>query len=66
MRPMKSTMLALAVAALVTACGGGGTAETTPRAKITSVKVFGDSIQDSGTFLDPVLLSHLGLNHPVK
>ena len=50
MRPMKSTMLALAVAALVTACGGGGTAETTPRAKITSVKVFGDSIQDSGTF----------------
>ena len=50
MRPMKSTMLALAVAALVTACGGGGSADTTPRAKITSVKVFGDSIQDSGTF----------------
>ena len=50
MRQLKITMLALAAAMLVTACGGGGSADTTPRAKITSVKVFGDSIQDSGTF----------------
>lgn len=36
---------------LVAGCGGGGaTADTTPRVSITSVKVFGDSIQDSGTF----------------
>ncbi|MGQ3052760.1 MAG: SGNH/GDSL hydrolase family protein [Roseateles sp.] len=35
---------------LVAGCGGGGTADTTPRVAITSVKVFGDSIQDSGTF----------------
>ena len=49
MRQLKITMLALAAAVLVTACGGGGSADTTPRAKITSVKVFGDSLQDSGT-----------------
>ncbi len=36
---------------LVAGCGGGGeSADTTPRAAITSVKVFGDSLQDSGTF----------------
>ena len=36
---------------LVAGCGGGGaTADTTPQAKISSVKVFGDSLQDSGTF----------------
>ena len=36
---------------LVAGCGGGGeTADTTPQVNITSVKVFGDSIQDSGTF----------------
>jgi phospholipase/lecithinase/hemolysin len=36
---------------LVAGCGGGGaTADTTPPVNITSVKVFGDSIQDSGTF----------------
>jgi phospholipase/lecithinase/hemolysin len=50
MRQLKITMLALAAAVLVTACGGGGSADTTPRAKITSVKVFGDSLHDSGTF----------------
>lgn len=35
---------------LVAGCGGGATADTTPAIKISSVKVFGDSIQDSGTF----------------
>jgi outer membrane lipase/esterase len=36
---------------LVAGCGGGGaTADTTPQVKISSVKVFGDSLQDSGTF----------------
>ena len=36
---------------LVAGCGGGGaSADTTPAVKISSVKVFGDSIQDSGTF----------------
>jgi outer membrane lipase/esterase len=35
---------------LVAGCGGGATADTTPKVAITSVKVFGDSLQDSGTF----------------
>jgi phospholipase/lecithinase/hemolysin len=36
---------------LVAGCGGGGaSADTTPRVAFSSVKVFGDSIQDSGTF----------------
>ncbi|WP_294638189.1 SGNH/GDSL hydrolase family protein [uncultured Aquabacterium sp.] len=36
---------------LVAGCGGGGeSADTTPRVSINSVKVFGDSLQDSGTF----------------
>lgn len=36
---------------LLAGCGGGGaTADTTPKVTITSVKVFGDSLQDSGTF----------------
>ncbi len=38
-----------ATAAVLTACGGGG-ADTTPVAPVTSVKVFGDSLADSGTF----------------
>jgi outer membrane lipase/esterase len=42
---------ALLAGLMLAACGGGGaTADTTPQVKITSVKVFGDSIQDSGTF----------------
>ena len=41
---------ALAVAACaLTACGGGG-ADTTPAARVTSVKVAGDSLADSGVF----------------
>ena len=44
--PLASTVLA---ALLLAACGGGG-ADTTPKAAITSVKVMGDSLADSGTF----------------
>ncbi|SDM06299.1 Phospholipase/lecithinase/hemolysin [Oryzisolibacter propanilivorax] len=40
---------AAAAAGLVAACGGGG-ADTTPAAPVTSVKVVGDSLADSGTF----------------
>lgn len=42
--------VALAGSLLVAGCGGGATADTTPPVKISSVKVFGDSLQDSGTF----------------
>lgn len=41
---------ALMASLLVAGCGGGATADTTPKVSISSVKVFGDSIQDSGTF----------------
>jgi phospholipase/lecithinase/hemolysin len=41
---------ALTASLLVAGCGGGATADTTPKVAISSVKVFGDSIQDSGTF----------------
>ena len=44
--PLASTVLA---ALLLAACGGGG-ADTTPTVAITSVKVMGDSLADSGTF----------------
>jgi phospholipase/lecithinase/hemolysin len=44
-------MAVLAASLLVAACGGsGGSADTTPAVNINSVKVFGDSLQDSGTF----------------
>lgn len=36
--------------AMMAGCGGGATADTTPKVAISSVKVFGDSLQDSGTF----------------
>lgn len=55
MKPLL-TRIATASAALlggliVAGCGGGGaTADTTPQVNITSVKVFGDSLQDSGSF----------------
>jgi phospholipase/lecithinase/hemolysin len=41
---------ALTASLLVAGCGGGATADTTPKVAISSVRVFGDSIQDSGTF----------------
>ncbi|MFT7722394.1 MAG: SGNH/GDSL hydrolase family protein [Roseateles sp.] len=49
------TRIATATAALlgsllIAGCGGGASADTTPRAGIAAVKVFGDSLQDSGTF----------------
>lgn len=40
---------AAAAAALVAGCGGGG-ADTTPKSSVGSVKVFGDSLADAGTF----------------
>ncbi len=42
--------VALLGSLLVAGCGGGATADTTPKVAINSVKVFGDSLQDSGTF----------------
>ena len=42
--------LACAAAALVLAACGGGGSDTTPAASVTSVKVIGDSLADSGTF----------------
>lgn len=54
MKPFLTRIAAASVALLgsllVAGCGGGATADTTPKVSITSVKVFGDSIQDSGTF----------------
>lgn len=44
-------LFAVAVgAALMVACGGGGDGNQSPRVAITSVKVMGDSLADSGTF----------------
>ena len=48
-RPGHLALASLALAAFLTACGGGG-ADTTPRASISSVKVMGDSLADVGTF----------------
>ncbi|RTL34663.1 MAG: phospholipase [Burkholderiales bacterium] len=54
MKPFLTRIAAASVALLssllVAGCGGGATADTTPAVKISSVKVFGDSLQDSGTF----------------
>ena len=54
MKPMLTGIVAASAALLgallVAGCGGGATADTTPKVSIASVKVFGDSLQDSGTF----------------
>ncbi|HKX42788.1 MAG TPA: SGNH/GDSL hydrolase family protein [Burkholderiaceae bacterium] len=50
MRQIRSwAPLALVSALLLAACGGGGS-DTSTRVQITSVKVMGDSLADSGTF----------------
>jgi outer membrane lipase/esterase len=52
-RHLFTTSCALGLIALgaLVACGGGDpSAETTPRITVSSVKVFGDSLADSGTF----------------
>lgn len=41
--------VATVAAAVLTACGGGGS-DNTPAAAISSIKVMGDSLADSGTF----------------
>ncbi len=46
---IRTGCLAVALAALLAACGGGGS-DTTTRANITAVKVMGDSLADVGTF----------------
>ncbi|TXI18647.1 MAG: phospholipase [Roseateles sp.] len=53
MKPIATRLAAASAAALallLSACGGGSSANTTPALSISSVKVFGDSLQDSGTF----------------
>ncbi|RZJ54265.1 MAG: phospholipase, partial [Acidovorax sp.] len=45
----KASLSALVAACLLAACGGGGS-DTAPSAAVTSVKVAGDSLADSGTF----------------
>jgi phospholipase/lecithinase/hemolysin len=47
--PLAASALALATALAIPGCGGGGS-DTTPAVAITSVKVMGDSLADSGTF----------------
>ncbi len=50
MKQFRITMAALASSLLVVACGGGSSADTTPPIEVGTVKVFGDSLADSGTF----------------
>ncbi len=50
MNTKRITLAALAVAALVAACGGDGEADTTPAIRISALKVMGDSLADVGTF----------------
>jgi phospholipase/lecithinase/hemolysin len=46
----KLALLTTAAAASLVGCGGGGADSTSQRAGITSVKVMGDSLADSGVF----------------
>mgnify|MGYP000249343429 CR=1 FL=1 len=46
----KLALLSSVVAAVLAACGGGGADQTSKVAGITSVKVMGDSLADSGVF----------------
>ena len=46
----KLALLATATAAILAGCGGGSADSTSQRAGITSVKVMGDSLSDSGVF----------------
>ena len=50
MRQLKLLGAALCAALLVAGCGGGGDGNQSPRVAISSVKVMGDSLADSGTF----------------
>lgn len=43
-------LAAISCAVVLAGCGGGGSADTAPKTSVTAVKVFGDSIADSGTF----------------
>lgn len=53
MRQFKVLGVAMATALMVAACGGGGgDGNQAPRVAIASVKVMGDSLVDSGTFLN--------------
>ena len=52
MKDIRWKLAALAAAVIVAACGGGETADApSSKAGFTSVKVMGDSLSDSGTFL---------------
>jgi outer membrane lipase/esterase len=46
----KLALLTAATTAILAGCGGGGADPTSQRAGITSVKVMGDSLSDSGVF----------------
>lgn len=50
MKNFKFVAAAVAAALLVAACGGGGGESVTSKGGISSVKVMGDSLSDSGTF----------------
>ena len=55
MKRIKTTKLAvaslcLASLAVLSGCGGGNSGESTPSSKISGLRVFGDSLADSGTF----------------
>jgi phospholipase/lecithinase/hemolysin len=50
MRQIRLKLAALGVAVLLAACGGGGDGNQATKVAITSVKVMGDSLSDSGTF----------------